>query len=61
MSVDGVIGFSSPHFWKHAGNLTVGTLHVQISPNANYQKVLSKVSKIFKSKGVKNLTIEVSK
>ena len=61
MSVEGVVSYRNPHFWQHYKDLIVGTIHVQIQPDASHQKVLTQVQKIFKKKGVKNLTVEVTK
>lgn len=61
MQVEGVSGYSNLHFWKHAGNLLVGTIHIHIAPTGVHQKILAQVSKIFKKKGVKNLTVEITR
>jgi len=60
-SVDGVVSYAYPHFWKQSKDMIIGTLHVQIKSEANEQKILGEVSNLLKKKGVKNLTVQVMK
>lgn len=60
--LEGVVGYSNPHFWRYAKSMIVGTIHIQISGDMSEQSVLSQVSKILKKKaGVKNLTVEITR
>jgi hypothetical protein len=59
MAIEGVTAFSEPHFWKHSKDLIVGTLHIQLKEDADEEKVRMEAAKIFKKKGVKNMTIEM--
>jgi zinc transporter 5/7 len=61
MSLEGVVSYRNLHFWQHYKDLMVGTIHVQIAPEAVQQKILAQVSKIFKKKGVKSLAVEISR
>jgi Co/Zn/Cd efflux system component len=57
-----VVGISDSHFWKHYKDMVVGTIHVQINiEEADQQKILSQVLTIFKKKGVKNVTVEITR
>lgn len=74
--IEGIINYRNPHFWRHNKDLIVGTIHIQIDNKSSgiiyelytfiyfyskEQKILSKVITLFKNKGIKNLTIEISK
>ena len=61
MSLEGVVSYRNLHVWQHYKDLMVGTIHVQITPEAPQQKILAQVSKLFKKKGVKSLTVEISR
>eukprot|EP01103_Thecamoeba_quadrilineata_P010595 TRINITY_DN2327_c0_g1_i1.p1 TRINITY_DN2327_c0_g1~~TRINITY_DN2327_c0_g1_i1.p1 ORF type:complete len:428 (+),score=64.25 TRINITY_DN2327_c0_g1_i1:74-1357(+) len=61
VKIEGVTGYSEPHFWNHDGTAFVGTIHVQISNETNEQKVLSRVLQLFKLRGISQLTVQVEK
>jgi zinc transporter 5/7 len=59
-TIPGVVGWRDPHFWQHSGSNVVGTIHIQTNGEVSDQKILGKVSKLFKSKGIENLTVEIT-
>ena len=44
LSLDGVLSYRDPHFWRHSSDLIVGSIHVQVAPSANEQRVIQMVS-----------------
>jgi Co/Zn/Cd efflux system component len=60
LALEGVLNYSNPHFWVHTSDNIVGTLNVEINETAVEQKVLQQVCKIFRKKGVKNLTVQIN-
>lgn len=59
--LDGVLGYSDAHFWLLSSHGVAGTLHVQVAPSANQQKVIAMVTSFLKERGVTNLTVQVEK
>jgi len=59
--MEGVISYRNPHFWKLNKDTLVGTIDVQINEDSSERKILSQIISIFKKKGVKYLTVEVTK
>ncbi|XP_064390485.1 proton-coupled zinc antiporter SLC30A5-like isoform X2 [Halichondria panicea] len=59
--LDGVLTFSDAHFWQHSSDTIAGTLHVQVAPSANEQKVITMVTNYLREQGVSNLTVQVEK
>ena len=59
--LDGVLGYSNTHFWLLSSHGVAGTLHVQVAPSANQQKVVTMVTSFLKERGVTNLTVQVEK
>lgn len=59
--LDGVLGYSDAHFWLLSSHGVAGTLHVQVAPSANQQKVIAMVTSFLKERGVTSLTIQVEK
>eukprot|EP01117_Protostelium_nocturnum_P005166 TRINITY_DN1878_c0_g1_i3.p1 TRINITY_DN1878_c0_g1~~TRINITY_DN1878_c0_g1_i3.p1 ORF type:complete len:276 (+),score=90.57 TRINITY_DN1878_c0_g1_i3:184-1011(+) len=59
--VEGVVAYHNPHFWKQSKTMIVGTMTVQINERTTEQIALQKVLKIFKKKGVKDMTVEIHK
>jgi len=59
--IEGVLGYRDPHFWGHAHEVLVGTIHIQIDEQANEQRILQLVTNMFKEEGVNYLTIEIEK
>ncbi|XP_071844901.1 proton-coupled zinc antiporter SLC30A5-like isoform X2 [Apostichopus japonicus] len=60
-SLDGVLSYRRPHFWTHAGSTLAGTVHLQLHPNANEQRISQQVTAIFKDLGVTNFTVQAEK
>lgn len=60
-SMEGVLGFSSPHFWEHSPSLIVGSIRIQVKEGANEQKIRVQVWNIFRELGVRNMTIQIEK
>ena len=59
--LEGVTGYSHAHFWQLSSSSVVGTIHVQVSPTSNEQKVAQAVSAVLKEGGATNLTVQVEK
>ena len=60
--LDGVLTYSDAHFWLHSSESIAGTLHVQVAPSANEQKIINMVSNFLKGElGVAMLTLQVEK
>ncbi|XP_033634104.1 zinc transporter 5-like [Asterias rubens] len=59
--LDGVLSYRNHHFWCHSADNFAGTLHVQVTANANEQKVIQQVMAIFKECGVQNFSVQVEK
>ncbi|KAM7286069.1 zinc transporter 5 [Ixodes scapularis] len=61
VKVDGVISYQNEHFWYHTSEVLAGSIHVQVTKDANAQKVLSQVTAIFKELGFHYFTVQVEK
>lgn len=62
MSIEGVVGYSDVHVWKYAKSTVVGTIHLQIAPDASQQKILNQTTTIFKQVGhVADFTVEITR
>ncbi len=59
--LDGLLTFSDAHIWQHSSDTIAGTLHVQVAPSANEQKVITMVTNYLREQGVSNLTVQVEK
>lgn len=60
--LDGVLTYTDAHFWLHSSETIAGTLHVQVAPSANEQRVITMVTNFLKSElGVSMLTLQVEK
>ena len=60
--LDGVLKYSDPHFWLHSSESIAGTMHLQVAPSANEQKVTAMVTNFLKAElGVSMLTLQVEK
>ena len=60
--LDGVLSFSDAHFWLHSSESIAGTIHIQVAPSVNEQKVNAMVTNYLKSElGVSTLTLQVEK
>ena len=43
VQIDGVTGYSRPHFWRHSSKSLCGTLHIQAQSSASEQKLIQQV------------------
>ena len=59
--LDGVLSYSDAHFWQHSSEYIAGTIHIQVAPSANEQKVITMVTNFMKEQGVINLAVQVEK
>ncbi|XP_038077862.1 zinc transporter 5-like [Patiria miniata] len=59
--LDEVLSYREHHFWCHSAENFAGTLHVQVTAQANEQKVIQQVSAIFKECGIQNFSVQVEK
>jgi hypothetical protein len=60
--LDGVLTYTDAHFWLHSSETIAGTLHIQVAPSANEQRVITAVTNFLKSElGVSMLTLQVEK
>ena len=60
-NVDGVLGFSDVHFWRHSSALVCATLHVQVEPSVVEQRIIQQVGAILRGAGVGDVAIQVEK
>ncbi|KAI8774917.1 zinc transporter 5 [Biomphalaria glabrata] len=60
-AIEGVLSYREPHFWSHTANKVIGMIHIQVSQQAQEQRIISQVSSIFKDAGVNSLTVQVEK
>ncbi|PFX34488.1 Zinc transporter 5 [Stylophora pistillata] len=61
LSLDGVLSYRDPHFWRHASDSIVGVIHVQVAPSANEQRIIQQVSALFKEYGINKFSVQVEK
>lgn len=60
--LDGVLTYTDAHFWLHSSETIAGTMHLQVAPSANEQRVITAVSNFLKGElGVSILTVQVEK
>ena len=60
--LDGVVSWSDAHFWQQGCGVIAGTLHVQVAPSANDQKIITMVTNFLRDNGgVSSLTVQVEK
>lgn len=43
-SINGVISYRNPQFWRHSSDAIAGTLHIRAKASASEQSVVSRVS-----------------
>jgi Co/Zn/Cd efflux system component len=41
--MEGVVGIRQSHFWQHSSDTIIGNIHIQVSPEANEQKIIQEV------------------
>lgn len=57
-----MLGYSDAHFWLHSSESIAGTIHIQVAPSVNEQKVITMVTNFLKAElGVSTLTLQVEK
>ncbi|EDV26516.1 uncharacterized protein TRIADDRAFT_22061, partial [Trichoplax adhaerens] len=61
LSVNGVISYQNPQFWRHSSDTIAGTLHVRAKMSANEQSIITRIHAIFKDLGIKYFTVQVEK
>lgn len=61
MKIEGVLSYRNQHFWTHASNVLVGSIHVQVMPNVSEQKIVNQVSAMFKEIGFTHVTVQAEK
>lgn len=61
LSLDGVLSYRDPHFWRHSSDSIVGVIHVQVAPSANEQRIIQQVSALFKEYGINKFSVQVEK
>lgn len=60
--LDGVLTYTDAHFWLHSSESIAGTVHVQVAPSVNEQKIIHMVTNFLKAElGVSTLTLQVEK
>lgn len=47
LKIEGVISYREPHFWSHTSTKLMGSLHVQVVPEASEQKIIAQVREYF--------------
>eukprot|EP00741_Cyanophora_paradoxa_P013658 tig00020704_g13187.t1 len=59
--VEGVAGVDAHHVWTQSGGVIVATLHVAITANASSQRVLARVTRAVKGRGVRHVTVQLER
>ncbi len=59
--LDSILSHRDAHFWQKGSETIAGTLHLQVAPSANEQKVITMVTTFMKEQGVVDLTVQVEK
>ncbi|XP_006010327.1 proton-coupled zinc antiporter SLC30A5 [Latimeria chalumnae] len=60
-TIDGVISYRDPHFWRHSASVVAGTIHIQVMSDVVEQRIVQQVTTILKDAGVNNLSVQVEK
>ncbi|XP_038621721.1 zinc transporter 5 [Tachyglossus aculeatus] len=60
-TIEGLLSYRDPHFWRHSASVVAGTIHVQVMADVTEQRIVQQVSGVLKDAGVSNLTIQVEK
>lgn len=58
-SMEGVIGFTQPHFWELCTDTYYGSIKIQAHEKANSQKIRIAVTQMFKKLGVRDVVVQV--
>nr|XP_039258310.1 zinc transporter 7-like isoform X1 [Styela clava] len=59
MQLEGVYRINEPHFWTLCSEVFVGTIKIQIAPNANPRYIMSQAHSIFAQIGVRQLYCQI--
>ncbi|XP_076816029.1 zinc transporter 7-like [Clavelina lepadiformis] len=59
MQLEGVYRIHEPHFWTLCSDVYVGTIKVQIAPNANPSYIQSQAHNIYAQVGVRQLYVQI--
>ncbi|XP_065912027.1 proton-coupled zinc antiporter SLC30A5-like [Dysidea avara] len=58
---DGILGYTHAHFWQLSSHGLVGSIHIQVTPSVNQQRVATMVIGLLKECGVTQATVQVEK
>eukprot|EP00794_Sanderia_malayensis_P009563 gene9563-10551_t len=61
MHVPDVLSYKDEHIWRQSADSIVGTVHIQVAPNAIEKRIYQQVMAIFKDHGFGNMTIQIEK
>jgi len=61
LSLDGVLSYREPHFWRHSSDILVGSIHVLVAPSVNEQRIIQMVGSLVKEYGISKITVQVEK
>ncbi|XP_029206485.2 zinc transporter 5-like [Acropora millepora] len=61
LSLDGVLSYREPHFWRHSSDTLVGSIHVLVAPSVNEQRIIQMVGSLVKEYGISKITVQVEK
>ena len=59
--LDGVLDYNNAHFWQQSPGTVTGTLHIQVAPSANEQKVAHMVRQLLRERGLFVVAVQVEK
>ncbi|XP_072051405.1 zinc transporter 7-like [Amphiura filiformis] len=57
--LDGVYSIHEPHFWTLCSDVFVGTVKVEVAPNADAKYIISQTHNIFTQAGVRQLFVQL--
>lgn len=60
-AIPGVISIGAHHFWQQMPAFTVGTIHVEITSDANQQEIQNQISLSLQQYGVTHSTVQISR
>jgi zinc transporter 5/7 len=67
MAMEGVVGFSSPHFWELCQGKNMGTIKVQVASGGLSEKQVNpdrlriQIASVFREIGVTDIVVQVEK
>lgn len=59
--MQGVVGFSNPHFWELCQNKNVGSIKVQVTAEANEEMLRMQIGGLFRELGIYDMVIQLEK